>query len=318
MKTIRFFAAVAAMLVLLLPAAGPTFAAAAEGAGAFKKDKAIEIPFGVPVDEAWAKNPANYAVYEKPDPDIKIPVETVSLDARKTTATLGFKDPLNTAAEYVVDAKDVTSAGKVIGSRSFLIKKSQAQVLFTIILGAMLINNFVFTKYLGLCIFFGVSQKKETAIGMGITFTLVMTLTAIFAWLLYNWVLKPLHLDFLKIIVFIGTTAIFVQFADTILRKVNPYLFKKLGVYLVLIVTNCIILAVPLIQTDSGYGPLQSISLGVGAGVGFAIALFLMACVREKLEVCRVPPTFAGLPIAFIVTGLFALAFLGFSGLSIF
>ncbi|MFH1115918.1 MAG: Rnf-Nqr domain containing protein [Pseudomonadota bacterium] len=319
MKTIRFAAAVAAMFVLLLPAAGPVFAAA-EGSGTFKKDKAIEIPFGVPVDEAWAINPANYTVYERTDPDIKIPVAGVSLDQRKTTATLSFKDPLNTAeeSEYFVDAKDVTSAGKVIGSRSFLIKKSQAQVLFTIILSAMLINNFVFTKYLGLCIFFGVSQKKETAVGMGITFTLVMTLTAIFCWLLYNYVLAVLHLSFLKIIVFIGTTAIFVQFVDTILRKVNPYLFKKLGVYLVLIVTNCIILAVPLMQTDRGYGFLQSISLGVGAGVGFAIALFLMACVREKLEVCRVPPTFAGLPIAFVVTGLFALAFLGFSGLSIF
>ena len=145
-----------------------------------------------------------------------------------------------------------------------------------------------------------------------------MTLTAIFCWFLYNHVLEVLHLDFLKIIVFIGTTAIFVQFVDTILRKVNPYLFKKLGVFLVLIVTNCIILAVPLIQTDSGYGLASSTSLGLGAGVGFAIALFLMACVRERLEVCRVPPTFAGLPIAFIVTGLFALAFLGFSGLTIF
>jgi len=210
------------------------------------------------------------------------------------------------------------SGGKVIGSRVYMVKKSQAQMLMAIILGAMLINNFVFTKYLGLCIFFGVSQKKETAVGMGITFTIVMVLTAVFAWLLYTYVLQVLHLDFLKIIVFIGTTAIFVQFMDTILRKVNPYLFKKLGVYLVLIVTNCIILAVPLINADSGHGPFESISLGVGAGIGFAIALFLMACVREKLEVCRVPPTFAGLPIAFIVTGLFALAFLGFSGLAIF
>jgi electron transport complex protein RnfA len=121
---------------------------------------------------------------------------------------------------------------------------------------------------------------------MGITFTIVMVLTAIFCWLLYTYVLQALHLDFLKIIVFIGTTAIFVQFADTVLRKVNPYLFKKLGVYLVLIVTNCIILAVPLINADSGHGPTSSASLGVGAGVGFAIALFLMSCVREKLEVC--------------------------------
>lgn len=286
--------------------------------GSFKKDTAIEISFGVPVDELWAKDPANYTVFEKSDPDIRIPVESITLTSSKTSATLAFKEPLNMAAEYIVEVKGVTSGGKVIGSRVYMVKKSRAQVIMAIILGAMLINNFVFTKYLGLCIFFGVSQKKETAVGMGITFTIVMVLTAVFAWLLYTYVLQVLHLDFLKIIVFIGTTAIFVQFVDTILRKVNPYLFKKLGVYLVLIVTNCIILAVPLINADSGNGPFESISLGVGAGVGFAIALFLMSCVREKLEVCRVPPTFAGLPIAFIVTGLFALAFLGFSGLSIF
>ncbi|MDQ7783192.1 MAG: Rnf-Nqr domain containing protein [Desulfomonilaceae bacterium] len=317
MKIIRFLAAAGTVLALLVIAACPIFAAT-EGSGDFKNDKGIEIPFGVPVDESWAKDPANYNVYEKPDPDIRIPVDSISLDARRTTATLNFKDPLNTGAEYIVDATDITSDGKVIGSRSFLVKKGEVQILLAIILGAMLINNFVFTKYLGLCIFFGVSQKKETAIGMGITFTLVMTLAAFFCWFLYNYVLEVLHLDFLKIIVFIGTTAIFVQFVDTILRKVNPYLFKTLGVYLVLIVTNCIVLAVPLIQTDSGYGPFESVSLGAGAGVGFAIALFLMACVREKLDVCRVPPTFVGLPIAFIVTGMFALAFLGFSGLSIF
>lgn len=298
--------------------AAPVAIAQDAGSGSFKKDTAIEISFGVPVDELWAKDPAHYTVFEKSDPDIRIPVESITLSPSKTAATLAFKEPLNTAAEYIVEVKDVTSGGKVIGSRVYMVKKSRAQMLMAIILGAMLINNFVFTKYLGLCIFFGVSQKKETAIGMGITFTIVMVLTAVFAWLLYTYVLQVLHLDFLKIIVFIGTTAIFVQFMDTILRKVNPYLFKRLGVYLVLIVTNCIILAVPLINADSGHGPFESISLGVGAGIGFAIALFLMACVREKLEVCRVPPTFAGLPIAFIVTGLFALAFLGFSGLSIF
>lgn len=317
MRICRYVTATILSVVICMCVAAPAIAQDA-GSGSFKKDAAIEISFGVPVDELWAKDPAHYTVFEKSDPDIRVPVESITLTPSKTAATLAFKEPLNTAAEYIVEVKDVTSGGKVIGSRVYMVKKSRAQMLMAIILGAMLINNFVFTKYLGLCIFFGVSQKKETAIGMGITFTIVMVLTAVFAWLLYTYVLKVLHLDFLKIIVFIGTTAIFVQFMDTILRKVNPYLFKKLGVYLVLIVTNCIILAVPLINADSGHGPFESISLGVGAGIGFAIALFLMACVREKLEVCRVPPTFAGLPIAFIVTGLFALAFLGFSGLSIF
>lgn len=316
MKTRRLLVGASLILSMVLLIAGTTMAAS--GSGSFNKDKEIQISFGVPVNEAWAKNPANYTVYEKPDPDIRIPVDSVVLDARKTDVKLKFKDPLNTASEYVVEAKDVQSEGKVLGSRQFMVKKSHAQVLFAILLGAALINNFVFTKYLGLCIFFGVSQKKETAIGMGITFTTVMVLSAIMCWALYTYVLQALHLSFLKIIVFIGTVAIFVQAMDTILRKVNPYLFKKLGVYLVLIVTNCIILAVPLINADSGYGPFESLILGLGAGVGFALALFLMSCVREKLEVCRVPPTFQGLPIAFVVTGLFALAFLGFSGLAIF
>lgn len=317
MKITRLLLTAFAVLVMVALLAGTTMAAST-GSGSFKKDKEIQISFGVPVDEAWAKNPANYTVYEKPDPDIRIPVDSVVLDARKTEVGLIFKDPLNTTSEYIVEAKDVQSAGKVLGSREFMVKKGQVQVLMGILLGAMLINNFVFTKYLGLCIFFGVSQKKETAIGMGITFTTVMVLSAIMCWALYTYVLQALHLSFLKIIVFIGTVAIFVQAMDTILRKVNPYLFKKLGVYLVLIVTNCIILAVPLINADSGNGPFASLTLGLGAGVGFAIALFLMSCVREKLEVCRVPPTFQGLPIAFVVTGLFALAFLGFSGLAIF
>lgn len=318
MKKIRLSrAALTLVAVLVLTLFGVNFSEAALS-GSFKKDNEISISFGTPVDEAWAKKLSNYNVFQKTDPDIKIPVESVSLDARRTSADLKFQDPLNQSSEYTVEANDVTSDGKLLGKLEFSVKKSQVQILFTILLGAMLINNFVFTKYLGLCIFFGVSQKKETAIGMGITFTVVMVLSAIFCWALYTYVLKTLQLQFLQIIVFIGTVAIFVQAMDTVLRKVNPYLFKKLGVYLVLIVTNCIILAVPLINVDSGYGFFESMTEGLGAGVGFAIALFLMSCVREKLELCRVPAVFKGLPIAFVVAGLFALAFLGFSGLSIF
>jgi Na+-translocating ferredoxin:NAD+ oxidoreductase subunit A len=304
-------------LALLLSTLAPAMAESA-GHGSFEKDKAITVSFGIPVDEAWAKNPSNFDVYEKPDPDIKIAVDSVELGPRRISATLRFKEPLNLAAEYVVDAKDVVSDGKVVGTRQFAVKKSETQVLFGLLLGAMLISNFVFTKYLGLCIFFGVSQKKDTAIGMGITFTTVMVLSAIMCWALYTFVLQPYNLSFLRIIVFIGTVAIFVQAVDTMLRKVNPYLFKRLGVYLVLITTNCIILAVPLENSDGGHGPFASFTYALGAGVGFAIALFLMACVREKLEVSRVPPVFQGLPIAFVVAGLFALAFLGFSGLAIF
>jgi electron transport complex protein RnfA len=321
--------ALAAFLPALVFAFGAEYACAKDnasspsqrelGKGAFKKDKEIELVFNVPLSESWASDKSRFSVFETPDPDIRTAPESITLDARKTIATLKFAEPLNRSSEYVVEVKDVTSSdGKVLGSGRFVIKKDTASVLLGIILGAMLINNFVFTKYLGLCIFFGVSQKKETAVGMGITFTVVMVLSAMMCWAFYAFVLSPLNLEFLKIIVFIGTVAIFVQAVDTILRKINPYLFKRLGVYLVLIVTNCIILAVPLISADSNYGPFESLSLGAGAGIGFAIALFLMSCVREKLELCRVPAVFAGLPIAFIVTGLFALAFLGFSGLSIF
>ncbi len=310
--------AVLGVVVLLCTIAVGSALGATTGTGSFKGDKSIELVFSVPVDEAWAKNPENLIVYEKPDPDIRIPAASVAVAPNRLGLTLTFKDSLNTASQYVVEAKDVSSDGKVVGSTEFLVKKGHFQVLFGIFLGAMVINNYVFTKFLGLCIFFGVSQKKETAIGMGITFTLVILLSSFFCWALYTYVLTALQLDFLKIIVFIGTVAIFVQFADTVLRKVNPYLFKKLGVYLVLIVTNCIILAVPLDNVTKGHGPDESLIFALGAGLGFALALFLMACVREKLEVCRVPAVFKGLPIAFIVTGLFALAFLGFSGLVIF
>jgi Na+-translocating ferredoxin:NAD+ oxidoreductase subunit A len=191
-------------------------------------------------------------------------------------------------------------------------------VLFTILVTAMVINNFVFSRYLGLCIFFGTSQKRDTAVGMGATFVLVMLAAAMMSWALYQFVMKPLGLNFLQIIVFIGVVSIFVQAVDTILRKVNPVLFKKLGVYLVLITTNCIILAVPLILADRDYGGLESLMLSLGAGVGFALALFLMASVRERLEVARVPESFKGMPVAFVMTGLFALAFMGFSGLTLF
>lgn len=315
MKISRLTILAASFLAMVLLVCSPAMAA---GSGSFKDDDKLVVNFGVPVDEEWAKNTENYRVFEQNDPDIKTPIESIELGPRKTKATLKFPSALNKSSVYVVQAKDVTSGGKVLGAREFIVKQGSFQVLFGLLIGAMLINNFVFTKYLGLCIFFGVSQKKETAIGMGITFTIVMFLSAIMCWALYVYVLAPYNLSFLKIIVFIGTTAIFVQAVDTILRKVNPYLFKKLGVFLVLIVTNCIILAVPLINADSGYGPSESGMYGLGAGVGFAIALFLMACVREKLEVCNVPATFRGLPIAFVVTGLFALAFLGFSGLSLF
>ena len=187
--------------------------------------------------------------------------------------------------------------------------------LFELIVSASLINNFVFTRFLGLCIFFGVSKKMETAVGMSITFTAVMMISAAVSWLIFHYVMIPLDITFLKIIVFIGVIAGLVQASDTIMRKVATALYYKLGIYLALISTNCIILAVPLINADENYTFIQSLAFGLGSGAGFALALIIMASIREKLELADVPAPFRGLPMAFVVTALIALAFTGFSGL---
>lgn len=187
--------------------------------------------------------------------------------------------------------------------------------LFELIVAASIINNFVFTRFLGLCIFFGVSKKMETAVGMSITFTTVMMVSASVSWFVFNYLMIPLDITFLKIIIFIGIVAALVQASDTIMRKVAPDLYYKLGIYLALISTNCIILAVPLINAGEHYSFIESIAFGFGSGIGFALALIIMASIREKLELADVPAPFRGMPIAFVVTGLIALAFTGFSGL---
>ncbi len=192
---------------------------------------------------------------------------------------------------------------------------SEFTKLFELIVSASLINNFVFTRFLGLCIFFGVSKKMETAIGMSITFTAVMMISAALSWVVYNHILIPLDITFLEIIVFIGIIAGLVQASDTIMRKTAPGLYYKLGIYLALISTNCIILAVPLINAGEKYTFIESLAFGLGSGLGFALALIIMASIRERLELAEVPGPFKGLPMAFVITGLIALAFTGFSGL---
>jgi electron transport complex protein RnfA len=137
------------------------------------------------------------------------------------------------------------------------------------------------------------------------------------SWALNTFALVPLKLEFMQIIAFIGIVACLVQATDLILKKVNPLLHKKFGIYLVLITTNCIILAVPLLNATNGATMLQAFGLSLGAGLGFALALFLMSCAIEKVNMAPVPLVFKGLPIAFIIAGLFALSFLGFSGLKV-
>lgn len=192
---------------------------------------------------------------------------------------------------------------------------SEVTKLFELIIAASLINNFVFTRFLGLCIFFGVSRKMETAVGMSITFTSVMMISAALSWVVFTQIMIPLEITFLKIIVFIGIVAGLVQASDTIMRKLSPGLYYKLGIYLALISTNCIILAVPLINAGEEYTFMESIAFGFGSGLGFALALVIMASIREKLELADVPAPFKGLPMAFVITGLIALAFTGFAGL---
>jgi len=187
--------------------------------------------------------------------------------------------------------------------------------LLELVIAASLINNFVFTRFLGLCIFFGVSRRMETAVGMSITFTSVMVISAALSWLVFFHIMIPLEITFLKIIIFIGIVAAFVQAADTIMKKISPALYYKLGVYLALITTNCIILAVPLINVGEKYNFMESLAFGLGSGLGFALALVIMASIREKLELAEVPAPFRGIPIAFVVAGLISLAFTGFSGL---
>ena len=284
----------------------------------FKGDDRMVVTFAVPVDADAVHNLSNFMVTEKPDPDILLGIEGVTLTPDGKTMTIRFKESLNKGQSHVVTVKGIISEGSSGGGVTFTVEKFYLGYLLSIMIGAMIIQNFVFSKYLGLCVFFGTSQKKSTAVGMGITFTVVIIFASLMSWFLYQFVLKPFRLDYLQIIVFIGLVSLTVQGVDTVLRKVNPALFKAFGVYLVLVIANCIVIAVPLILADNEYNMLESFMLALGAGLGFLIALFLMSSVRERLEFADVPASYRGLPIAFIVAGLFALSFMGFSGMSIF
>ena len=183
---------------------------------------------------------------------------------------------------------------------------------FTLFIGAVLINNFVLTKFLGLCIFFGVSKNLNASIGMGFAVTSVITLSTILAWLVYNFVLD---LTFLRTITFVVLIASFVQLLEIIIKKESPTLYNMWGIYLMLIATNCIVLSVPVLSVTNNYNFIENIVFAVGSGIGFALALILMASAREKLDFADVPAAMKGTPIAFVVAGMLSLAFLGFSGM---
>ena len=207
--------------------------------------------------------------------------------------------------------------------------------LFLILISAALVNNFVLVRFLGLCPFFGVSKKIETAIGMGLAVIFVLVMASVATWIIWNYVLVPgpsnvlqmlvgapgpggsyLDLRYLKTVAYILVIASLVQLIEMFLMKNNPSLYQALGVFLPLITTNCAVLGVAILNTqDKNYGLAQTVVHALGAGVGFTLALVLMAGIRERLDIRRIPRAFEGFPIAFITAGLMAMAFLGFSGM---
>jgi electron transport complex protein RnfA len=196
--------------------------------------------------------------------------------------------------------------------------------LIGISIGAVLINNFVLSRFLGLCPFFGVSKKLSSAIGMGMAVIFVMAIASSFTWVINSYILVKFGVDYLQTIVFILVIAALVQLVEMALQKYSPALYEALGIYLPLITTNCAVLGVAIINTGinqltgNPYSFIESLVNGVTSGVGFMLALILMAGIREKLELANVPKAMEGLPITFITAGLMALAFLGFAGLNFF
>jgi electron transport complex protein RnfA len=184
-----------------------------------------------------------------------------------------------------------------------------------ILVGTVLVNNFVLVKFLGLCPFMGVSKKLETAIGMGLATTFVLTLSAVTSWLVNEYLLMPLGIEYLRTIAFILVIAVVVQFTETVMHKTSPVLYQVLGIFLPLITTNCAVLGVALLNLQEERGFLESALYGFGAAVGFSLVLVLFAAMRERVAVADVPEPFQGSSIALVTAGLMSLAFMGFAGL---
>jgi Na+-translocating ferredoxin:NAD+ oxidoreductase subunit A len=184
-----------------------------------------------------------------------------------------------------------------------------------ILVGTVLVNNFVLVKFLGLCPFMGVSKKLETAIGMGLATTFVLTLSAITSWLVNEYLLLPLGIEYLRTIAFILVIAVVVQFTETVMHKTSPVLYQVLGIFLPLITTNCAVLGVALLNLQEQRNFLESALYGFGAAVGFSLVLVLFAGMRERVAVADVPEPFQGSAIALVTAGLMSLAFMGFAGL---
>lgn len=191
-----------------------------------------------------------------------------------------------------------------------------AKELFFIIVGSVFVNNFVLSRFLGQCPFLGVSNKTETALGMGMATTFVLTMTAVAAYFLQEYILVPLGVEtFLQIVSFILVIAALVQLVEMVILKVSPALYNAFGIFLPLITTNCIVMAVALYIPMQGYNLIKSVVFGFSAGVGFTLALAIMSGIREDMEFSDIPDAFQGPAIVFIVAGLLAMIFMGFTGL---
>ncbi len=187
--------------------------------------------------------------------------------------------------------------------------------LIVILLGTILVNNFVLVQFLGLCPFMGVSNKLETAIGMASATTFVLTLASVCSYLIDSWILEPMGLEYMRTISFILAIAVVVQLAKMFIEKTSPLLYRVLGVFLPLITSNCAVLGVALKNSQLTHTFTQAVVYGFGAAVGFSLVLILFSAMRERLTVADVPAPFKGAAIGMITAGLMSLAFLGFSGL---
>jgi len=187
--------------------------------------------------------------------------------------------------------------------------------LFTIFISAVLVNNFVLARFLGICPFLGQSRNVKMALGMGGAVIFVLTLASVATNFIYGFVLVPLKMQYLGTVSFILIIAALVQLVDIVLQKVLPALHRTMGIYLVLITTNCAILGIALLNVVKNYGIIESLVFGLSAGIGFTLALFIMAGIRERLELADVPKPLRGFPITLILAGILSIAFMGFAGL---
>lgn len=187
---------------------------------------------------------------------------------------------------------------------------------FLIILSSALVNNVVLVKFLGLCPLMGVSNKLDSALGMGLATTFVLTLAAFAGWLLEHFVLTPLDIGFLRILTFILVIAVVVQFTELAIRKTSPALYQVLGIFLPLITTNCAVLGVALLNSQQQNSLVESLLFGFGSALGFTLVLLMFTGLRERLALASVPAAYSGAPIAYVTAGLLSLAFMGFAGLT--